>query len=251
MHSHSVQHRGSKPARADRPLSSGELDLPGICLAPPAGPAITGAYVDYPKPGSRPDPKVQGKVRYRPTGSVTPSLGFGQVKRASPEVIQIGVRTPGGWLKIESSLGGAENLFEQLGAALGHVLSPGGRLRLKELENLLADAKNDRLRLLALQRELTQARSDLGNFHAVAAVEPDAADTSSAKTPSEKIRPFFEKWQASGKFLRPFLADHGHLANYQMWMQRFRFRMREEYQAHLESLLSTRNRNGCPRRKAA
>ena len=98
--------------------------------------------------------------RRRPTG-LTPTIGFGQVRRVSPEVVQIGVRTPDAWLRFESTVGGAENLFEQLGAALGHGLNAGGRLRLAELENLMAHAKADRLRLLALAGELTQARTEL------------------------------------------------------------------------------------------
>ena len=177
---------------------------------------------------------------------ITPSLGFGRVERVTPEEIHIGVRTLGGWLKFESTLGGAENLFEQLGAALGHGLNASGRMRLAELEHLLADAKEDRLRLLALERDLAEARAALSRVKAKPSGEAKSP-VAETKIPIEKTRAFFGQWKASGKFLRPFLVDQGELANYQMWVQRFRFRLREEYQAHVGTLLLAHNRNGCPR----
>lgn len=177
-------------------------------------------------------------------------LGFGLVARVAHDCVHVGAKTRHGWMKFESTLGGAENLYEQLGAALGYGLNAGERLRLAELEKLLTDAKDERRKLLKLESDLTQVRDALRIATAVAQHKETPAPTApraAIKVTEETVRPMFEAWKASDQFLLPYLRGQGLGREYTKWLQRFRFRMHDEFTAHIQSLLKRFNKTGKPK----
>lgn len=91
-------------------------------------------------------------------------LGFGLVERATPALVYVGARTRHGWMKFECTTGGAENLYEQLGAALGYGLNAGERLRLAELENLLRAQPAANAARLDLAAQLAEARRQVAEL---------------------------------------------------------------------------------------